>query len=171
MSMQNKTTEKPKDTVSFLYNDGGRKEAGYTGHTGDCVARAIAIASGLPYQKVYDDLFDLARSHRDSGRGRVAKRMRERGTRAMTPAGGAHKILYDEYIKSLGFKWVPCMKPGTGCRVHLKREELPSGRIIARLSRHLSAVIDGIINDTYDPSREGTRCVYGYYIMEKQNEE
>jgi len=25
------------------------------------------------------------------------------------------------------------------------------------------AVIDGVINDTYDCSREGTRCVYGYW--------
>jgi len=31
------------------------------------------------------------------------------------------------------------------------------------LSRHLTTVIDGVIYDTYDPSREGTRCVYGYY--------
>jgi hypothetical protein len=23
--------------------------------------------------------------------------------------------------------------------------------------------VDGIINDTYDCSREGTRCVYGYF--------
>jgi hypothetical protein len=26
-----------------------------------------------------------------------------------------------------------------------------------------TAVIDGIIHDTYDPSRNGTRCVYAYF--------
>jgi hypothetical protein len=25
-------------------------------------------------------------------------------------------------------------------------------------------VIDGVIHDTFDPSRGGTRCVYGYWI-------
>jgi len=29
--------------------------------------------------------------------------------------------------------------------------------------RHLTAVIDGVIHDTHDPSRDGTRSVYGYY--------
>jgi hypothetical protein len=30
-------------------------------------------------------------------------------------------------------------------------------------SRHLVAVIDGVIHDTHDCSRDGTRCVYGYF--------
>lgn len=30
--------------------------AGYKGNTGDCVTRAIAIATGRPYQEVYDAL-------------------------------------------------------------------------------------------------------------------
>jgi hypothetical protein len=33
-----------------------------------------------------------------------------------------------------------------------------------RVSKHLSAVIDGVIQDTHNPSRGGSRCVYGYYI-------
>ncbi len=32
--------------------------------------------------------------------------------------------------------------------------------------RHYTAVIDGVINDTHDPSREGTRCVYGYWVAQ-----
>jgi hypothetical protein len=48
--------------------------------------------------------------------------------------------------------------------VHLKESELPSGRIIVAVSKHLTAVINGEIHDTYDCSREGTRCVYGYYV-------
>jgi hypothetical protein len=27
----------------------------------------------------------------------------------------------------------------------------------------METVIDGVIHDLYDPSRDGTRCVYGYY--------
>jgi len=35
--------------MEHQYNDGGRKAAGFKGDTGDCVARSIAIASGLHY--------------------------------------------------------------------------------------------------------------------------
>jgi hypothetical protein len=48
--------------------------------------------------------------------------------------------------------------------VHLRADELPSGTLIVKVSKHLSAVIDGVIQDTHNPSRGGTRCVYGYYI-------
>ena len=46
----------------------------------------------------------------------------------------------------------------------LRADELPGGTLIASCSRHMVAVIDGVIRDTHDPSRGGTRCVYGYYI-------
>jgi hypothetical protein len=66
-------------------------------------------------------------------------------------------------MKSLGFSWVSTMGIGTGCKVHLTAEELPKGTIICRVSRHYITVIDGVINDTYDCSRGGQRCVYGYW--------
>lgn len=52
---------------------------------------------------------------------------------------------------------------GQGCRVHLRQGELPHGRLVVSVSKHLTAVIDGVIYDTHDPSRGGMRCVYGYY--------
>ena len=55
---------------------------------------------------------------------------------------------------------------GSGCKVHLRNDELPAGRLIVCLSRHYTAVIDGVIHDTHDPSRGGTRCVYGYWRKE-----
>ena len=54
---------------------------------------------------------------------------------------------------------------GTGCKVHLRKDELPMGRIIVALSKHYAAVIDGVVHDTHDPSRSGTRCVYGYWRL------
>jgi len=68
-------------------------------------------------------------------------------------------------LAKLGWRWVPTMGIGTGCRVHLRQGEVPmSGTIICKVSRHLVTVIDGIMHDTHDPSRGGTRCVYGYWI-------
>ena len=53
---------------------------------------------------------------------------------------------------------------GSGCKMHLKPTELPQGRLIIRISGHMVATINGIIHDLSDPSRNGTRCVYGYFI-------
>jgi hypothetical protein len=141
--------------MKYIYNDGGRKIAGYKGGASDCVVRAIAIVTEIPYQKIYDDLFELNKKSRCryNLRGKISPR-----------EGATTTITIRKYLTSLGWKWIPTMAIGSGCKVHLKNEELPKGRIITRLSKHLTAVIDGVINDTHDPSRDGTRCVYGYYI-------
>jgi hypothetical protein len=68
-------------------------------------------------------------------------------------------------MESLGWVWHPTMTIGSGCKVHLREDELPNGRLMVLVSRHYTAVIDGIINDTFDPSRNGKRCVYGYYMV------
>lgn len=66
-------------------------------------------------------------------------------------------------VEKNGWVWTPTMFIGSGCKVHLRGDELPAGRLIVSVSKHLVAVIDGVIHDTYDCSRNGTRCVYGYY--------
>jgi hypothetical protein len=134
--------------MSYIYNDGGREAAGYKGKTGDCVTRAIAIATGRPYQEVYNELFDLAR---------------ERKVKGASPRNGVPKKTIREYMARLGWKWTPTMQIGSGCNVHLRGDELPGGRLIVSVTRHLVAVIDGQLHDTFDASRGGTRCVYGYW--------
>lgn len=134
----------------WIYDDGGRKDAGYRGDTGDCVTRAIAIATQDDYQRVYAILHGLARDRGATGR-------------KASPRNGVARKDYDRYLTAIGWTWTPTMGIGTGCTTHLTADELPSGRIIARLSRHLCAVIDGVVHDTFDPSRDGTRCVYGYW--------
>ena len=37
------------------------------------------------------------------------------------------------------------------------------GKLVVNVSKHSTAVIDGVIHDNHDPSRAGTRCVYGYF--------
>jgi hypothetical protein len=144
----------------FVKNDGGRLDAGYKGDAGDCVTRAIAIATGLPYQEVYDRLFEMAQRHGATKRDRLAKRIQ---SKSASPRNGSWRKFYQQYLGSLGWAWVPTMRIGSGCKVHLKASELPSGRLVVKVSKHVTAVIDGVINDTYDCSRNGTRCVYGYF--------
>src|SRR6266853_960880 len=45
--------------VKFVYDDGGRAAAGYRGKAGDCVCRAIAIATGKPYREIYGELTEI----------------------------------------------------------------------------------------------------------------
>jgi hypothetical protein len=137
----------------FRFHDGGRTAAGYRGKTGDCVVRSIAIATGLPYQHIYD-LVNRASVHERTG-------TRKRGkSNART---GVYKSTIRRVMNSLGWVWTPTMRIGSGCTVHLRPDELPPGPLVVSVSKHLTAVIDGVIHDTHDCSRRGTRCVYGYW--------
>lgn len=140
--------------MPFQYNDGGRNLAGYKGLAGDCVVRAISIFLDKPYQEVYDELNQIIKSKKQT------KNIKNSSSR-----GGIPKVIYHNYLLSKNVKWTPTMLIGSGCKVHLAQDELPKGRIIARVSKHLVAVLDGVINDTYNPSRGGDRCVYGYYHL------
>jgi hypothetical protein len=141
-----------RDPTPWIYDDGGRAAAGYKGEAGDCVVRAIAIASQLPYQKVYDDLF------------RAAKEQRLIRRRKRSPRDGVYKQVFRRYLEELGWKFIPTMSIGSGCKVHLRADELPQGRVVVSVSKHLVAVVDGVVHDIYDPRRGGMRCVYGYFV-------
>jgi hypothetical protein len=148
--------------IPFEYNDGGRKDAGFTGYTGDCVVRSIAIATEQDYRKVYDDLnhqikvLAVARGHRKSW------------SKTQSSRNGVSREVYEDYLRRLGWIFTATMRIGSGCMTHLDANELPGGRLIVRLSKHMAAVIDGVVHDTHDPSRGGTRCVYGYYSKESE---
>lgn len=147
--------------LGFHLNDGGREAVGFKGGAGDCVVRAIAIAAELPYLQVYEDLRAANAAYADQRNDKLAKRLNAKGA---SPRNGNHRNVFHDYILGYGFDWVPTMKIGAGCQVHMLANELPQGRLIVKVSKHLSAVIDRVIEDTHNPSRGGSRCVYGYYI-------
>ena len=153
--------------MRFIHDDGGRAEAGYKGSAGDCAVRAICIATGRPYQEVYDRINELAK------RERKGKRKRD--------ASSARNGVYGETVRRLmaefGWVWVPTMYVGQGCKVHLHDGELPAGRLVVVVSKHYTAVIDGVVHDTHNPQRTtlitedgvtrvARRCVYGYFRAE-----
>ena len=139
--------------MDWHYSDGGRAAAGYKGTTDDCVTRAVAIAADLPYQQVYEAINELAKTERQGSRKRGRSSART----------GVHKPTTRRYLEQLGWEWVPTMQIGSGCRVHLRADELPPGRLICAVSKHVCAVIDGVVFDIHDPTRDGTRCAYGYW--------
>lgn len=141
--------------MEFIYDDGGRKDAGFIGKTGDCATRAISIVTGMEYKQVYDGINQMAMFER------IGKRKRSKSN-ART---GVYTQTVRKYMKWLGWEWKPTMFIGSGCHVHFRKEELPMGKLVVVASKHYVSVIDGVIHDTFDPSRNGTRCVYGYFYQ------
>ena len=146
--------------LKLQINDGGRAVAGYKGKTGDCVVRSIAIVTNLPYQKIYEDLYIANKEFRISSRTKLAKRLNQKDD---SPRLGTHRVVVKKYLEKIGWNWTPTMFIGQGCKVHLKKKELPSGTLIISCSKHITVVKNGVLHDMYDCSRGGTRCVYGYW--------
>jgi len=130
--------------MNYVYNDGGRKAAGYKGIAGDCGARAIAIALGMEYKTVYK-LF--AEENKNMG---FAKSARD----------GVHKVVMTTVLNRLGWFWVEAPKY-SGRKA--KAIDLPAGTYIARQAGHFVAVMNGVPQDTWNSSQ---KMVYGYWAKQ-----
>lgn len=147
--------------MDWVYDDGGRSRYFKAEHVGDCVCRAVAIATGKDYKEVYDDINRLSKAERTGKRKRGVSSARD----------GVYKGTIKKLMNGYGWTWHPTMQIGQGCTTHLRASELPPGRLLVSVSRHETAVIDGVLHDTYDCSRGGTRCVYGYWTAPKPKPE
>tara|TARA_R110000868_G_scaffold10027_1_gene49215 strand:+ start:3569 stop:3961 length:393 start_codon:yes stop_codon:yes gene_type:complete len=127
--------------MNYHHNDGGREAAGYKGTAGDCGARAMAIALQLDYRSVYKE---LSQANADNGRSRSAR-------------SGIMKDTYTEVLKRHGWIWMKAPQfEGRKARC----SDLPKGRVIAKQAKHFVAVIDGVVNDSWNCTE---RMVYGYW--------
>ena len=147
----------------WVEHDGGRSESGIPRadqSAGDCVARAIAIAAQKPYREVHDALVVRSVQHAHLDNSAYGKWIRRRGgVRAFDADYGCAPGAYGPYLESLGWEFTSTRDQ----RIKLRADELPSGRLIVEVHRHLVAVIDGVIHDTHDCGRAGRRPVVGYW--------
>lgn len=123
------------------YNDGGRRAAGYkTVQVGDCVNRALAILTGLPYNDVRRILNEACG--------------KERGEDRSCPETGIYPKTYQKILRTLG----------VGKLVKITQwQQLPEqGRYLVVLDQHVVAYIDGVFHDTYDPVEKAAE-LEGYY--------
>lgn len=135
--------------MTFKKNDGGMIAAGFKKPKKDCVVRAIAIATEMTYAEANDLINQVAGKDVDARN------------------NGVNKKVWKDLMKQLGWIWTPTMLVGSGCKVHLVADELPMGRLVVSVSKHLTVMIDGVIHDVYpNVARGGTRAVYGYFIKE-----
>jgi hypothetical protein len=156
----------------WVKDDGGRSRSGVArGHkdaVGDCVARAIAIAAQRPYREVHDALIAAKVREVATSKEAWAKRARHKGGISWFHADyGVTNKEYGPYLAGLGWKYTSTKELPRGKGVHLRANELPNGRLIVCLPRHLVAVIDGVIHDTGDCSDEGRRRIRGYWACVK----
>lgn len=126
----------------FQFNDGGRKAAGYKGRAGDCVCRAICIALNLDYKETY---LELARRQKEITGKRSAR-------------NGVNKKVYEQFLKERGWVWHKAPKFEGRKAYHYDMPEAEA--VIARMAKHLAAVIDTTVHDTWDST---AKMVYGYY--------
>ena len=121
-----------KQLLPYVYDDGGRSNYFKANKVGDCVCRAIAIASGRDYKEIYNLLYK---------------------TMGESPRGGVMTsgVRFKRLMVELGFKWVSLCSVGSKQSSHFYVGELPSrGRLVCSAHRHEVAVVDGVVRDTWD---------------------
>ena len=122
--------------MEYLYNEGGRGEH-YKGLVDDCVCRAITIATEMPYDVVYNALFDIAKNYK--GNSKVAIRIRLKPS----PRSGCYNEVAIEFLKALNIEEVRG-------KLKVNDQMFYEGRYMVYVRRHWIAIIDGVVNDTWD---------------------
>lgn len=138
------------DLMEYIYDDGGRSRY-FKGVTGDCVCRAVAIASGRDYKEVYDLIFS---------------------TMGVSPRYGVNTrtAKFKRMMETLGFRWTATSGIGSHQAVHFIQGELPEGRMVCSVNGHWVAVVDNRVRDVFDcrlNSFGENRRVYGYWKLKE----
>ena len=118
-------------TIGFVYDDGGRKAAGYKGRTGDCVTRATAILSGTDYRTVY----------------RMAADLNSKGYGIRTARNGINKTDYETMFAQLG---ITKIKLTRGPKPTYSEAYQAYGDCVVTTSKHIAALVNGSLHDTHD---------------------
>ena len=123
---------------TFHATDGGRASSRRQRQKNDCAVRACAIATGLPYDQVYNELAALGRRcGRGTDRKVLVGWLRQRATyQAFQAVAGQRRLDLEAFRKTIG----------------------ATGSWVARVAGHVTAVIDGAIHDTSHPRPDA--CVY-----------
>ena len=127
--------------LAFNLNDGGRKAAGRKGKTGDCLIRAIAIATGIPYETVYKRAASMYKQAGYTASGNVGtiRKSRKRGMRSINK-------VQDDIVESFGFTKEPQHTP----RLTYSQAEMVYGDCMVTTTKHIACIRNGALQDTFD---------------------
>ena len=131
-----------KETKNFkMFNPNPTESQSGKSKKGDCVIRAFAIAADLTWLEAFDLLVANAR---------------------LTYNVPNDKHNYTEVFKQQGYESIPVkIKAGKKRMTVLEFcKKNKKGRFILRLANHLTAVVDGVIYDSWNTS---DLCIYKYW--------
>lgn len=130
------------EPVAFVYDDGGRADAGFPAEPRGCAVGAIAIAAEVPYAQVHAYLGLLT--------------ARATGQPSANPDFGVPSFVVETFMAWLG--WEFAQSPSVTTASDLPRD----GRFVLRYrlpgddgrpQDHLSALVDGVLRDDADTRR------------------
>jgi len=124
--------------MNYISNTGQRELYYKSTKQGDCVPRAIAIATKTIYKLVWEELCDISK-----------------------PLGQFpnSNVVVEIYLKNRGWKNIKCSKPFP----QIRTLDLTQAVVYCRAGygTHLTAILNGDLNDTWD-CRD--RLAYSYWI-------
>ena len=129
----------------FILTDAGRSTSRRPKQKNDCTVRAVATVLGLSYDEVYDQ---MAHAGRQCNRRFHLLDWLE--SRNHDEPG--HFVCKTRRISFPAIKGKERMNLAEFCK------QYPHGRYICRVAKHVFAVIDGVVYDTFENRCD--RCVY-----------
>lgn len=120
----------------MLLDDSGRSKSTRPKQKNDCTVRAIALVRGMGYDEAYD-------------------LMAEEGRKCSKGFDIVKWLKKQSWAKKMAFPAVKGerrMNPAKFC------ETYKEGKYICRVSKHVFAVIDGVVHDTFESRPD--RCIY-----------
>ncbi len=127
----------------FYFNNAGREIHFEKLFTGDCATRAIVVATGEMYWKVWQDLtFEKA------------KLGKQNADHAMPTT------ITDRYLSEKG--WIS-HTPNKNEKMYFTTSTFPSGTVIIRIKKHMATIIDGVLHDTFYSIGKGRKQVLQYW--------
>lgn len=141
--------------TSFTYNDGGRNETfGETARVEfsergvrDCVTRSLAIITGKPYAEVWQRCADI--------------NLRDGKKHSANHGVHTGRADFRAYCAEIGLQRV---QPVQG---RFKDMQFPP-RCVVAMNGHYTAIIDGVIQDTHNPTPAGMAHVFGWWVPKPQ---
>lgn len=133
--------------MAFHWNDGGRAACGFVGLAGDCVTRAISIATGVVYRDVYEQLGVLCEK---------------------SPRSGVRIDVANTYLAERNWQRHSRLDQP------FDPKALPMGKVIVHLSKkeerssHFCTVMDRVVHDTWDASEDDDYFIHAFWTSAEQ---
>ena len=132
--------------IGYVYNDGGRRAAGFKGNTGDCVPRAIAIVTGQPYIDVYKTMAAEMKANGYAASGNAYATTKPKAGKRKRGQLKAKDVQHK--VKAMfGLTRVKLPK---GPRPTYSQAFDTYGPCLVGTTHHVAAVVDGALHDLFD---------------------